>query len=254
MGSFNLQFDPSFIEETVFLYAKACAYTEKALIDDFHQAREALYTKECPGEERDKDFQLLWADYFKKMGLRKTLENILMEFPLLSGPRIFIFIKRAWNKKQEDVELFARGEEDQKRVCIGLQAARMLDKPFLETFLRHELTHISDMLDSDFQYDPRISLGGKTELEDNLIRDRFHLLWDIYINLRLVRKGFPMNSSLDQQRGIFERLFSRWDGQKRESVFEQITTNENYTHENLLKLACCSRINNLPVLKETPRA
>ena len=198
MESFNLQLDPSFAAETVFLYAKAYAHTEKALIDDFHHGREELYTKECSLEERDKDFQLFWADYFKKMGLRKTLEDILMGFPLLLDPRILIFIKKAWNKKQEDVELFAPGEGDQKRVCIGLQAARMLDKPFLETFLRRELMHISDILDPKFEYNPDASFGGKNELEDNVIRDRFRVLWDMDIHERLSKKGFLSKKNTHQ--------------------------------------------------------
>ena len=46
------------------------------------------------------------------------------------------------------------------------------------------------MLDPRFEYDPCVSLGGETELEDNLIRDRFHFLWDTDIQARLLKKGF----------------------------------------------------------------
>lgn len=213
MACLNIQFDPLFVEEAVFVYIKSCMRTEKALISNFHNEREEIYNKEITAEERNRSFKNFYENYFEKAGLKERFEKMILEFPLLLRPDVLVFVKRVWTKKEEQVELFS--QRGQKTIYIGLQVIRVLDTFFLETFLRHELMRMSDMLDPNFQYDPHIFLGGKTELEDNLIRDRFRILWDRDIHARLL-KGFLSAKN---------------------------------TQEDLLRLAC-QTANDLPSVKE----
>ncbi len=213
MACLNIQFDPFFVEEAVFLYAKADVREKEALIRDFHREREELYNRNSTVEERNQFFKNFYENYFEKTGLKERFEKNILEFPLLLRSDVLIFVKRVWTKKDEEVELF--NQDGQKTIYVGLQVIRVLDQTFLETFLRRELMHISDILDPAFEYNPQASLGGKNELEDNLIRDRFRVLWDMDIHERLSKKEFLLKKN---------------------------------THQDLLQLACSFRIN------ETPRA
>jgi hypothetical protein len=208
--------------------------------ETFHQEREKIYLKEFLAEERDKDFQYLYEKYFSDLGFKAIFAEIIGEFPLLSDPNVLIFVKRVCSRKQEESELFLQG--DFKTVYIGLQVVRILDQSFLKDFLRHELMHVSDMLDSKFQYLPNPVLRGKGEIENNFIRDRFRVLWNLYVDARLKRKRHLAGTSEEKQRREFEKLFSFWDESRRGEVLKRIAVSENITQADLLMMASDQRL------------
>jgi len=228
----RVQFDSTFIEEAVFLKARLLGETDSS-VKSFHQQREGIYQR--PLESREPAFERLYEDFFRKMGLRMTFEEVLSEFPLVLDPAILIFVKRVWGKKEEGSELYV--QDAFKTVFIGLQVTRIWDVDFLKTFLRHELMHIADMLDAGFQYLPNIPLGGRSELEDNLIRERFSLLWDMFVDARLRQKGFKTVTSLEKQRMNFDKIFLFWNEETKQRLFARLTSGQHQTHSQLLDLA-----------------
>ena len=246
----SIQFDPAFIEESVFLFLKN-KDKDTVLARRFHSEREKIYEQalyrsaapvpgDAPGTgqapppvDREKAFQDFYKDFFEKLELNKIFEDACREFPSLIGPRILIFIKKVWTKKEETSELYTRGGT--KTVWLTLQALRILDCSFLERFLRFELQHISDMLDPQFQYSPYVDLNGKNGIEDNLIRDRFRFLWDFYVDVRLEQKGHQIFKPLEQWREELREAFYFMGHEKTEKILREITNNGRLTQGELLE-------------------
>src|SRR3989338_7975483 len=232
-NALQINFDLTFIEEAVFLLMRT--KQEDKLFRDFCNEKEEIYQKDVSGDERDRAFKLFYDRYFCSLGLEDFFKNICKDFPLLSQPEIRVVVKRVWNRKHEEAELYV--QPHQKTVYLGILVHRVLDLTFLESFLRHELVRISDMLSFDFQYSPHPGLGGKNEIENNLIRERFRLLWDFYIDARLRGKGFKTLKSYADQREEFDRKFFFLTPSEREPVLGQIQNCESLMQMDLLNWA-----------------
>lgn len=226
-------FDSTFIEEAVFLLMRSKQAEE--LYRDFCNEKEGIYQKTISTNERDNAFKLLYGKYFLSLSLEDFFNNICKDFPYLYKPEIRGVVKRVWNKKHEEAELYV--QPHQKTVYLGILVRRILDLAFLESFLRHELMRISDMLSFDFQYLPHPMLGGKNEIEDNLIRERFRLLWDFYIDARLRGKGFETIKSFEEQKEEFERKFFFLALLEREQILYKIQDCESLVQIDLLSWA-----------------
>lgn len=231
----RIELDPAFVEEAVFLTLKR---EEKAggegLVKTFHDGKNQIY-EVVSGETREESFRKFYKVWFSKLGLGVIFERIVGEFPLLAGSEILVFVKRVFRQKDEGSELYV--EDFAKTVLIGLQVIRILDKPFLEAILRQELVHVSDMLDPEFQYSPDPIFGGTCETENDLIRDRFAVLWNLYVSSRIQRKGFQSLVSRGRQKLDFDKTFSFWSEKKRNQVFEDLLNRDQWTHPELLRLA-----------------
>src|SRR3989338_4053529 len=232
-NSLQINFDLTFIEEAVFLLMRA--KQEDKLFRDFCNEKEGIYQQDISNEERDKAFKVLYEKYFCGLGLEDFFKNICKDFPHLYKPEIRIVVKRVWDKKHEEAELYV--QPHQKTVYLGILVRRILDLAFLESFLRHELMRISDMLSFDFQYSPHPVLGGKNEIEDNLIRERFRLLWDLYIDARLRVEGFKTIKSYEEQKEEFERKFFFLNPSERELMLCKIQCCESLMQIDLLSWA-----------------
>ena len=177
------------------------------------------------------------VSFLKKWVFRK-LNKITQEFPVLQTFPITIFIKRVWSKQEEDSELYISGS--QKTVFLCLRIASVLNQVFLKTFLRHELMRVSDMLDVHFAYSRDVEIGGKSEIEDNLIRDRFRMLWDIYIDSRLQKNGRVSTATLQKQRDQLEKIFLSRDDCEKQEFFDRLTNGKLFTQKELVSLAANS--------------
>jgi len=179
--TYRLEFEPSFVEEAVFWTVRSLeAAGDRSIASAYHTERNSIYE----GARSEEAFQELAASFFVTLGLRALFEELLAEFTRLDL-NTMVLIRRAFGKKEEGSELYWEG--DLKTVFLSLQTKRVLERPFLHAFVRHELLRISDMLDPGFEYSPKTPLGGDSPAEENLIRDRFRFLWDLYIDRRLVQ-------------------------------------------------------------------
>ena len=133
--SLRINFDPAFIEETVFLLMRA--KQGDALYRDFCTQKEEIYQKDVSGDERDNAFKLLYEKYFCGLDLDDFFKNICKDFPHLYKPEIRIVVKRVWDKKHEEAELYVQPQ--QRTVYLGILVRRVLDLIFLVCFIVHAI-------------------------------------------------------------------------------------------------------------------
>jgi hypothetical protein len=110
-------------------------------------------------EEREHAFQNLHRAWFPRLGMAAEIEKALEEQPLLTSNLATCLVACAPGKRQEGADLLVRREEglsEKERYTLRLliRPESLLDPLVLLTFLRHELFHISDMLDPHFGYEP----------------------------------------------------------------------------------------------------
>jgi hypothetical protein len=226
----GIVFDPSFIEEAVFLLMTD-RKEDDGLLRGFHREREVLY-RDVPDEGREVAFQKFYAGYFKELGAQSSFEQLVAEVPSLGEAGVLVFVKRAWSKKQEDTELYVR--DGSRILYVALMALRVKEPGFMTNHLRHELLRASDMLDPCFQYDPGIELAGKNEMENNLIRGRFRLLWDMFIAARIRNKGHPAVRSVEAHKREFERVFFYFEEKRRAYILSTLAACREIRHSDLL--------------------
>lgn len=233
--STSLIFEPDFLEDAVFLVIHDREGNgSEELVMAWHRERERVYAIR-DFHVRTREFRRLDEEWFSRLGLRARFEATLRAFPYLSDPSLFIRIRRAFSSKEEGSELYL--QDNLKTNLLKIQTIRFLEDQYLERFLRHEWLRVSDMLDPHFQYSPRVALSGAGEVEDNLIRERFRILWDIYLSARLIKQGLEPLLPLDCLRQLFERAFSQWSERMRERIFGEIRGGKYQTQSELLKLA-----------------
>lgn len=227
--------DPSFIAEAVFLAIQRYEKRgEGHLAQKWHAERDRIYAIK-DSQIREKAFRQLDDQWFSSLGLKGRFEAVLVSFPILQCPSLMIHIRRSPARKEEGSELYVQG--DRKTNLVKLQTVRLFEDDYIERFLRHEWLRISDMLDPVFQYSPHAALSGASELEDNLIRDRYRILWDLYISLRLLKRGFRLLIPPDRQKQLIDKAFSKWTAEEREKRFLEILAQRHRTQSDFLRLA-----------------
>jgi hypothetical protein len=238
MAGVEIRFDPALVEEAVFLELKRREVSgDRRMAKAFHAQRSGLYGAGA-AEERETRFRQLAERYFHELGLSALVTTRFAECPLVAAQVQVAAVQRVWSRKEEHVELYMRPTT----LLLGLQAACYLHRDALVAFLRHELMHISDMLDPAFAYDPHPEFGGMCETEDDLVRERFRVLWNVVVDSRLRRRGWQAVAEEPRRRQEFERAFSSWLPTRRHVVFEECSTRAQCTQRELLDLAKDERL------------
>ncbi len=250
VAAVDIRCDPAFVEETVFLaLRRRAASGDHALAQAFHAERDALYDVGGPAAERDTAFQRLASRYFQTLGFAALFAQRFAECPFLADRIQAAVVRRVWSRKEERVELYASDASGRPAMqglsmtlLLGLQAERCLETPQLTSFLRHELLHVSDMLDPAFAYDPHPALGGACDAEDDVTRERFALLWNLVVDGRMRRQGWPAPVEDTARRRDFERAFAGWDAARRQAVWQALDARTSWTQRELLALAQDERL------------
>jgi hypothetical protein len=126
-------------------------------------------------------------------------------------------------------------EKGLKGVGIKLIPRRFYD-PALTRYCRHELTHISDMLDPAFNYDPDTKVGQNPG-EEALILHRYRVLWCLSIDSRLEAAGKePMLTKEDRYKE-FRSWYRKIPPAQLKSVFEGLWQTQFFTHSELVEMA-----------------
>lgn len=235
-----IRFEPYFIEEAVFLRIKQLeSLGQKEQVHAFHRQRTHIY--DSVGKDDQKQaFQNLNEAFFRDLGLNEGFCGYFQEFPLLQTSDIHVYVKSTYQKRQERSELFVDGSA--RTLILSLRVLQALDPEMLAPFLRHELMHISDMVDPDFQYDSNPTLGGTGQVEEELIRDRFRVLWNLYVSARLVGRGQTPFIPFNNLKGEFEKTFSHIDENEKAAVVKNFIGQKKWTQGELLQLARNERI------------
>ena len=231
----QLRYDEDFIEAAVFLCASGRRKGVPSLqIARFHREREQLYGILDP-DERNTAFFRLHLDWFREWGLEQPLTDVLKEFPLVREHLGVLAIRKTAGKNDEGAELYVN-EAGQRTGLLALRLERLTDDAPLRDYLRHEFTHLHDMLNPAFGYSPELDLPGLNAAQKRLARERYRLLWDITIDGRLVAAGHTPMAAREQHAVAFARGYSFWPESKQTEAFASLWQYRAPRHAGFLAL------------------
>ena len=211
----KLFYGPRLIEESVFL-----AQHDSQVSAQLQERRNRIYEISDAGE-RDRLFSELNRSCFDRLGLGKVIDQSLQEQPLIGAHVERGFVVGAIQAKEEGAELFVAPDEVENRhgrhtLRLLIRPESLLNEEALRPFLRHELFHISDMLDPTFAYEPTLPKAEGGPTYDTLITNRYRVLWDVAIAGRMVRRGWCAATVRDQELHDFRHAFPMLDGESDE--------------------------------------
>jgi hypothetical protein len=232
-----LRYDEDLVEAAALLCASGRRDgIEPLQIARFHRERERLYSILDP-EDRNAAFFQLHLEWFREWGLEGLLTTPLREFPLLAGALKVLAFRKSRRRDEDGAELYVN-EAGERNGVLALRPERLERDAELLAFLRHELTHLQDMLDSAFGYRPELAVPGQSLNHHRLARERYRLLWDVSIEGRLSRTGHPTFTSKQQQWLEFTNTFANWPASRQQQVFDSLWADPAPTHRALEELAC----------------
>ncbi|OGB95671.1 MAG: hypothetical protein A3G35_02395 [candidate division NC10 bacterium RIFCSPLOWO2_12_FULL_66_18] len=232
---FCVEWDPRFIEEAVLRTIEA------RRVQGFRGERNRLYEIQDP-EQRDAAFQEFHAAWFERLNLGAVIWQELQEQPLILANTRACIVAQARASRDDGAELFVSpagegvGEAERRSVAIRLDPQRLLDPERLRVFLRHELVHIADMLDPAFGYEPRLPRAELGPAHERLLQDRYRVLWDTYIDGRLVRRNWASPSVRDRRLHEFTKTFPML-GERAGEAFPRFFDAATLTHADLVSFA-----------------
>lgn len=229
------RYDEDFIEAAVFAAASGRRPRAPSMqIARFHREREKLYRLLDP-EERNAAFFQLHLDWFREWGLEKLLTGVLHEFPRLPERLTVLAVRKTHGKSDEGVELYVN-ETGQRTGLLALRLESLSQDAALTDFLRHEFTHLHDMLDPAFGYLPALDLPRLNFAQQRLAQERYRLIWDITIDGRLAASGHVPIATREHHAAAFSRGYSFWPVQRQSEVFEALWQNATPRHTDFLAL------------------
>ncbi len=228
-----IEYDSFLIEEVVFQEVKRRERTSDFnLFETYHRQANPIYEKFSLAE-REAKFEKLHKRLFLKLGFGKICDETIAEVHGLRSKIEAVIIRKAITEREEEADL----SKDLKSIGIKILIKRFLNPSDLQKLLRHELKHVSDMLDKQFGYESREKLIVYSPEEENIIRDRYRILWDIYIDSRLIREGKKTISDKHGRYQEFEAYYQKIPDSHRISIFENIWQGEKLTHDQILEMA-----------------
>ena len=184
----RLTYDPELVEEAVLL---AEANTARADARAFRRDRDRIY--DVPdADQREARFRSLHLLWFVRLGLHRIIEEAMSERPEIADRLADGRVVRAMTHREEGADLIDRGAGDSNTrpmLVLRVRPATFLEPDALRNLLRHELMHISDMLEPAFGYQRTLPPSDDGPSHDNILRDRYRVLWDVTIDGRLARAG-----------------------------------------------------------------
>jgi hypothetical protein len=164
----------------------------------------------------------------------------LVDFLLLPEKLHLLAFRKAQNRNDEEAELYVT-DHGQRNAVVALRPESLADTPCLDAFLRHEFSHLQDMVDPGFEYTPEFKPGPCGSTPQRLTRDRYRLLWDISIDGRLTASEYTTMTSRDHYRTALARGFSFWPNDRQDQVFDSLWNNPHPRHADLAALAADPR-------------
>ncbi|HMS16634.1 MAG TPA: hypothetical protein PKA37_07320 [Planctomycetota bacterium] len=235
-----IRMEAQFLEAAVLAWAAMCDPTREVLAL-YHHERERLYNR--PSEHGD---DRPWLDHyerwFERSGMREVLLQAIEEQPELKRLAKGVRVLLAYRGKDEGAELFedsqVSGSPEASRVLLlRMRAESLLDAPRALRTLRIDLTHVSDMLDPEFAYDPR-ALEGIEPAKRSLLLDRTMLLWGISVRCRI--PGFFREDAdhlVDRTRANLLRAFRNWTPERAERLLDELRSRRRPPFRALLDQA-----------------
>jgi hypothetical protein len=240
----EIQYDP-LLTETVVLQeiTRRQDAGDPALFREYHVAADPLYHRRP--DARDAAFERLHDQFFIMLGFAESVQRPLRDFPRIGEQASELLVALAASSAEEGADL-SLGEANEsgllvRRVGIRLRADRFLDPAGLHRYLRHELLHVVDLLDPNFGYKGEIRLAVASPAEENIIRNRYRLLWCLSIDARLESAGGEPLADRDSHRRDFDAQYRKFSPTLREAIFVRLWRPEPLSHSLLLQMATGSQ-------------
>ncbi len=231
----TIEYDHSLVEQATFLAARR----DERLERDLHLAIDPLY--EISDEElRQRAFEPVFREFFTKLGLNLVIASLLEEVPIVARQVGRCVVRPAPRAKDESAELFTQDTDAKatlslRTLVIQVCPQSLTDSGRFAPRLRRELLHVADMLDDRFVY-VRETIAG-LPARQNLVRDRYRVLWDIYTEGRLAREGRSNAETARSLRGAFGQVFTGHTPHSCNRAFSKVLDAPALTHRRLLDWA-----------------
>ena len=227
-----VQYQPELIEQTVLLAARRDAKTEV----DLHRAIDPMF--ELPqDDEREARFRRAFVEWFARLKLDRFVDELLSHFPRVAEQVAEAVVRAAPRSKSEGAELFVRDGADGCRRTLVVQVLpeSLVEPDLVRDAMLRELQHAEDMLDETFGYVPE-SIDGLPS-QQQVVRDRYGVLWRIRVEAALVRLGLLDGSGESRLRSQFEQTFTLAGVAPPAGAFSSLWNGTAVTHAQLLSWA-----------------
>ena len=238
----RLDLAPRLVDQVVFLLLRQLEQDgEDALPRAHRKAVDKLYELPASSIERENGFKEVTRSFFSQLGVSSWIGQRLAEFPLLEQSLDRLGFERAKRAKYQDGELFVRRESDGTKVCsarMRLTPEAFLDLESLRLLLRRELLRLQDMLDPAFDYAPVLpGLEEQDPIHQNMTRDRYRLLWESYVEGRLVRRFEGVQYPDPSLAALYVRAYPDRTPEEQQSLLLRMWGEDGLTHRELAEHA-----------------
>jgi hypothetical protein len=227
-----VRYDIRLVEEAVARAVRGRSMDDQQL---FHRQREAAY-KVADRDEREAVFAQVHRSWFAGLGLHRPLDQALTEAGALRTRAGACRVARAVSRKDELADLFDQNERPQDSstvILVRLRPESLLEPETLLRFLRHEFQHLADMLDPTFGYRQQLPGSDAGPSYDNILRNRYRVVWDTTIDGRLSRRGFAGPEVRLVRSREFRATFRMLEDEV-EDVFATWFDDDHPTHKRLV--------------------
>lgn len=235
----EIEFDPRLSEEVVSREMDRRERSgDKEALERYHELVDPLY--EAHPRKRLQRINEIHDQFFVDFGFEEILRDILTEFPLILEKVRKIYVIRALKEEVADLTMVDEEETEEMAerpdtILFRLSSESFSDIAYLRRVMRHELMHIQDMLDEEFGYNP--NPPSLPPLERTLVIDRYSVIWDVYIDSRLLREGKKTVLDKDSHYREFKAFYLKIPQPERTQVFEGLWALEMITHDEILEIA-----------------
>jgi hypothetical protein len=221
-------FSFALVEKTVHLELQRRIEMEQL----YHQRADFVY-EEYDVSERQQEFQKLDWSFFCQLRIPERIAAQVEKFPIIGAQVKRIAVCLAAQKRDQTADLFFNG--DVKHVLVSICPETLANWDLGRKHVLHELMYVADMLDPSFAYEKRKL--GTCPSDEEIIRQRFALLWQIYIGGRLEQRDETPVLSLAEYEREFNRLFRRIPIDQHGKLLEKLWSGNHVTYKHLVGFA-----------------
>ncbi|MBT3353063.1 MAG: hypothetical protein HOC91_11125 [Nitrospinaceae bacterium] len=212
----NFIFDDALSEEVVEQEFRQRVQTgDLSMVKSFRDKADDIY-ENAPLRKRGAAFSSLYRKFIWTLGYPERVSEIFEEVDKEARLPSVCILTRVMRRDEEGAQL----SEDGMQLGIQIRSDSLLDVERCRYLLRHELTHILDILDPAFGYDTTRPLSEVSPSEESLFRDRYRTLWDLSVDGRLESKWHLPQGLKEQRAGEFKSLFSNLGTEAADRVIE----------------------------------
>jgi hypothetical protein len=201
----------------------------------FRAERDPLYKIADP-DRRESEFGDLHGQWFRQLGVAAPVLSAWRQEPSLANlGRCLVVPVSSAKEEFADVQPDRRGSGETV-VLIRLRPPTLVDAERVVALLRHELLHVVDILDPEFGFEPHLEAAAVNPMLDNLVRERYRVLWDTTIDGRLAARGVLPLGREGRRQAEFQAAFSML-GEAAGPCFEALFRGSRPDHAWLLSAA-----------------